>query len=428
MLEGGGSITGNISVTTTGQLAPGTSTDIINSIGNYTQSSTGIFAVEIDGLLAGTQFDQYNLSPSNIANGIATLAGTLDITKAAAFDPPVGTEFTIMTFDSRVGTFGTVITPEFNNKHFVPIYNPANVVLRVQLVPGVQPQLTVIKTVINDNGGTAVASDFTMDVMGTNPSLASFPGDAAGTTITLDAGPYSVTETGPAGYTPSQSANCNGVIAAGQSLTCTFTNDDIPPAMLTVIKTVINDDGGTAVASDFTMDVIGTNPSLASFPGDAAGTTITLDAGPFSVTETGPAGYTPSQSANCNGVIAAGQSLTCTFTNDDIPPALLTVIKTVINDDGGTAVASDFTMDVIGTNPSLASFPGNAAGTTITLEAGPFSVTETGPAGYTASQSANCNGVIAAGQSLTCTFTNDDIPPALLTVIKTVINDNGGGE
>ena len=290
----------------------------------------------------------------------------------------------------------------------------------------ITPELTVIKTVINDNGGTAVPGDFTMSVTGTNPSLASFPGNAAGTTITLDAGAYSVAETGPAGYAESQSEDCSGTIAIGQSLTCTITNDDIPPE-LTVIKTVINDDGGTAVAGDFTMSVTGTNPSLASFPGNAAGTTITLDAGAYSVAETGPAGYAESQSEDCSGTIAIGQSLICTITNDDIPPGTpqLTVIKTVVNDDGGTAVAGDFTMSVTGSNPSLASFPGNAAGTTITLDAGDYSVAETGPAGYAESQSADCSGTIAIGQSLTCTITNDDITPEL-TVIKTVINDNGG--
>ena len=287
----------------------------------------------------------------------------------------------------------------------------------------IPPELTVIKTVINDNGGAAVAGDFTMNVTGTNPSLASFAGNAAGTTITLDAGDYSVTETGPAGYSESQSADCSGTIAIGESLTCTITNDDIPPE-LTVIKTVINDNGGTAVASDFTMNVTATNPSLASFPGNAAGTTITLDAGAYSLAETGPAGYAESQSVDCSGTIAIGQSLTCTITNDDIPPEL-TVIKTVINDNGGTAVSGDFTMSVTGTNPSLASFAGNAAGTTISLDAGDYSVAETGPAGYAESQSADCSGTITVGDSLTCTITNDDIPPEL-TVIKVVINDDGG--
>ena len=34
-----------------------------------------------------------------------------------------------------------------------------------------------------------------------------------------------------------------------------------------MITNVVNDDGGTLGASDFTMDVAATNPSPASFPG-----------------------------------------------------------------------------------------------------------------------------------------------------------------
>ena len=59
------------------------------------------------------------------------------------------------------------------------------------------------KTVINDNGGTALASDFSITVAGTAVAggTTSFPGSAAGTTISLDAGTYTVSETGPSGYT-----------------------------------------------------------------------------------------------------------------------------------------------------------------------------------------------------------------------------------
>jgi hypothetical protein len=84
---------------------------------------------------------------------------------------------------------------------------------------------------------------------------------------------------------------------------------------------VVNDDGGTAVSSDFTMQVTATNPSQSSFPGaDTPGVTITLDAGTYSVTESGPSGYAASFSADCTGSIAAGDHKTCTITNNDIAP------------------------------------------------------------------------------------------------------------
>ena len=52
-----------------------------------------------------------------------------------------------------------------------------------------------------------------------------------------------------------------------------------------MIKTVDNGDGGTAVAGEWTMNVTGTNPGLASFPGEEAGTSITLDVGGYGVAE-----------------------------------------------------------------------------------------------------------------------------------------------
>jgi hypothetical protein len=287
-------------------------------------------------------------------------------------------------------------------------------------------KLIVIKHVINDNGGTATAADFTLDSGGANDSPDNFPGaEAPGTEVTLDAGAYNVTETGPSGYTASYSADCSGSIANGQTKTCTVTNDD-QAAKLIVIKHVINDNGGSATAADFTLDSGGANDSPDNFPGaEAPGTEVTLDAGAYNVTESGPSGYTASFSADCSGSIANGQSKTCTVTNDDQPGKLI-VIKHVINDNGGTATAADFTLDSGGTNDSPDNFPGaEAPGTEVTLDAGAYNVTETGPSGYTASFSADCSGSIANGQSKTCTVTNDD-QAAKLIVIKHVINDNGG--
>ena len=69
--------------------------------------------------------------------------------------------------------------------------------------------------------------------------------ESPGTRSTLDAGSYTVTETGPSGYAASFSADCSGSIAIGQTKTCTVTNDDIAPKLI-VIKHVVNDNGGTA--------------------------------------------------------------------------------------------------------------------------------------------------------------------------------------
>src|SRR5204863_7041356 len=98
------------------------------------------------------------------------------------------------------------------------------------------------------------ANDFTMTVTGGSPSPASFPGSEAGTSVTINAGTYSVTEGNVAGYTQTDAVGCYGTIANGETKTCTITNDD-NAATLIVHKILINDNGGTSDVTDFTFSV-----------------------------------------------------------------------------------------------------------------------------------------------------------------------------
>src|SRR5204863_301016 len=208
-------------------------------------------------------------------------------------------------------------------------------------------KLIVIKHVSNNNGGTSVAGDFTMSVTGSSPSPASFPGAESGTTVNLNAGTYSVGESGPGGYLGLYSTDCSGSIAVSQTKTCTVTNDD-KLAQLTIIKHVVNNSGGTATAGQWTMDVTGANPSNTHFAGSEAGVVITMDAGSYSVNESGgPSGYAKTLSAGCSGTLAPGAHLTCTITNDDIV-ASLTLTKIVVNNNGGTASPGAWTVSAAG--------------------------------------------------------------------------------
>jgi len=292
--------------------------------------------------------------------------------------------------------------------------------------------LTVIKHVINDNGGTKRASDFPIQVTGNGPSPASFAGaEAPGTVVSLGPGAYSVTESEDTGYAASYSAGCSGTIPAGGSATCTITNDD-KPATLTVIKTVVNDDGGTAAPGDFTITITGvTAQGGNSFPGAGApGVTRTLTTvGAYAVSESSIPGYTQtSASADCSGTIALGESKTCTIVNEDRPGTLV-VVKHVVNNNGGTAAAGAWTMNVAG--PTPLSFAGaESPGTTNEVVAGAYKVTESGgPAGYALSYSGDCDAdgdvTVPLGETRTCVLTNDD-QPATLIVKKVVVNDDGG--
>src|SRR5438477_1547949 len=97
-----------------------------------------------------------------------------------------------------------------------------------------ESHLIVIKHVVNDSGGAADASQFTMTINGvTADGGNSFPGaESPGTNKKVTTGSYSVTETGPSGYTASFSAGCTGTISAGQTKPCTVTNDDNPRTMI----------------------------------------------------------------------------------------------------------------------------------------------------------------------------------------------------
>lgn len=287
----------------------------------------------------------------------------------------------------------------------------------------IQPKLIVKKEVVNDDGGTLLPGDFSLNVAGSAPIPASVPGSEAGAEIAINAGSYSVAETAVDGYAASYSDNCSGTITVGQTRTCTVINDDAAPG-LTVIKHVVNDNGGTLEAEDFDIEVTGSSVDPAEFPGDEAGTEVSLMAGLYSVTEAEDDGYAATYSPDCTGAIGLGQSKVCTITNDDIQPKL-TVVKTVDNDNGGNLEPDDFTLAVDGESAVPASFPGSAVGAEVAINAGSYSVTELEVDGYAGTFSEGCSGELAVGETATCTVTNSDLP-AGLTVIKRVINDKGG--
>jgi hypothetical protein len=218
-------------------------------------------------------------------------------------------------------------------------------------------------------------------------------------------------------------ATVNGRVV---SLTSSLTTDgnnitaptcSVPTANLHIIKHVINDDSGSAVAGAFTINVTGTNLSTSSFAGSEAGVDITLDAGSYTVDESAFAGYTKSLGANCSGTIASGETKTCTITNDDsvvVATSTINVVKTVINDNGRNRVIADFPLFVNGV-------PVVSGDTNVFPASTTYTITETSDSNYVQSFSVDCNssGVLflAPGENKVCIITNDD----------KVINSGGGG-
>jgi uncharacterized repeat protein (TIGR01451 family) len=284
----------------------------------------------------------------------------------------------------------------------------------------IAPQLTVIKHVVNDSGGTKVASDFMLDSGGTDDTPDNFAGSEGGTLVTLDAGPYNVTETGPSGYSATFSANCSGSIAIGESKTCTVTNDD-QPGTLIVNKVLTQDNGGTELVTSFSYTVNGG----ASVPFEAdASNSSTVNAGTYTVVENAAQGYTTTYNNCANVEVSPGETETCTITNND-QAAHLIINKVVTNDNGGGLTAADFSGTFTGvTSAAGQTWAGASTDRTLT-SVGAYNVLEPATAGYTASFSAECTGTIALGETKTCTVTNDD-QQAFITVVKVVNKNNGG--
>lgn len=305
-------------------------------------------------------------------------------------------------------------------------------------------QLTVIKHVVNDNGGKASADFFQLMVTGQNATPSSFVGNETGTVVALNAGAYSVDEAVSEGYVKNIGANCAGTMGNGESKTCTITNDDVAPApadsgTLIVIKKVVNDDGGTLSSSNFTIHVNGPSATPSGFTGqDDPGTSVILGTGEYFVTEDAVNGYTQSFSGDCAGILAKDVTKTCTITDDD-QPGRLTVTKHVVNDNGGVKTAANFQLQVTSFKANPAAFAGSEEGTIVSLAAGEYSVDELVSVGYQKTLGTGCSGTIDLGESKTCLVTNDDVaappivggggeetPTGTLTVITSIINDNGG--
>lgn len=100
------------------------------------------------------------------------------------------------------------------------------------------------------------------------------------------------------------------------TLTCTFTNTAV--AELEIIKQVVNDEGGAAVASDFIIDIENNAAHFETINGSEAGTIVVVEPGIYAVTEPTSDGYERSYSGDCVGSIELGQRKTCTVINTDV--------------------------------------------------------------------------------------------------------------
>ncbi len=180
-------------------------------------------------------------------------------------------------------------------------------------------KLTVIKTLVKNNGGNNIVSDFQLFVDGvvTTPVT-------SGVTTTFVPGNYVVYETGVEGYEAKITGDCSIdgeiTLVEGEDKTCIITNDDLP-SNINLRRVVINDNDAhpNALLSAFKMRVNGILvPHLGSIDVLAnVGHIISQDA---------VAGYTATISGDvkCPALLGGtatldeGEEIECTITSNEI--------------------------------------------------------------------------------------------------------------
>jgi predicted ribosomally synthesized peptide with SipW-like signal peptide len=175
-------------------------------------------------------------------------------------------------------------------------------------------KLTVVKKIVNDNGGNNIVSDFQLFVVGTVVTPVT-----SNVTTVFPAGNYTITESGIQGYQASFSGDCNVAgqvtLAPGDNKTCIITNNDIPPS-ITLIKNVV---GGTALPIQFTMKVDGNVvPQNTSVPLIANNVHVVSEDPFLGYTLTSVTGSGCPATLPANITLNEGQAIICTVTNTAI--------------------------------------------------------------------------------------------------------------
>jgi hypothetical protein len=104
-LAGFGTIVGN--VRNAGALTLGNAADPTGTLtvqGGYQQTASGVLNVD----LGGTAVANHDRLALTTAAGVATLAGTLNVSLVGGFTPALGNTFDVLTFSSRLGSFDTI--------------------------------------------------------------------------------------------------------------------------------------------------------------------------------------------------------------------------------------------------------------------------------------------------------------------------------
>jgi hypothetical protein len=181
---------------------------------------------------------------------------------------------------------------------------------------------------------------------------------------------------------------------------CTITNDDIAPS-LTLDKIVVNDNGGTAAESAWTLTANGGAAGTLTGPGASGHTDVvsggTFKAGTYNLSESGgPAGYAASAwscvknsgspTTGSSIALGVGDTGTCTITNNDTPGKIV-IVKSAKPASGTFAFTTTGSTSGTGTSwPAGFTLTGSTSGggntRTFTVDPGTYTVTESPQGGW----------------------------------------------
>ncbi len=125
-VNGGGGFFGPGTTTFAGGFSPGDSPGNVSFEGDVVFAPANTLAIELGGLIAGTEFDLLSIT------GDANLDGVLDVSILGGFVPAIGNSFQILTSASRTGQFASITGSDLGGGLLLDvIYGATDVTLQV---------------------------------------------------------------------------------------------------------------------------------------------------------------------------------------------------------------------------------------------------------------------------------------------------------
>jgi len=204
---------------------PGTEDDIVQVPGSfswYDGTPTGVSSYVFAGSPAGDSTTGLTVQFDTGSSSTVVLAFSAHIATRNDWAPaPVALDLTGAPYHVRLVAVDGVSVSQDRSVSEAAVYR--------------RPELGVSVVVVNDDGGSAVASDFVLTVNAVDPEPLGFLGTPppGSTLVWFRPGSYAVlaegSEFGGVNYAVAYGAGCSGNLAVAQGATCTVTYDDLKP-------------------------------------------------------------------------------------------------------------------------------------------------------------------------------------------------------